>query len=433
MNLIARAKSIERTTAINLVIRGITLAGKFFLLLFLAKHLTTEQYGIWGIFTTSVALSLYLVGLDFYTYSSRTILQLPVGERSAQLRDQLLFYLMSYVTLFPLLSLLFVGHVMEPKLMLFFYVILVFEHLAQESFRTFVVFSKPIIANIILFLRTGSWAFILLIAWSLGAHNLETMKAVLFFWMGGGLAALITSIVMLSRFPFKPVRRIPVNWRWIWDGLKVSLFYFVGTVGYKIIEFSDRYFINYYHTSTDVGIYTFYANMANLIEIFVYTSVIIIFSPVLIESFHRNNYEYRMAHARFSKQVFWFNVLSAVLLGIGIIPILHVVKKPEYFNNLPTLAILAASEIVYNFSLIFHYILYVRKHDASIIKSTIAASVINILLNFILIPPFNIIGAAISTLLSYGIILVMKAYYSRNVPEGMQIIFFRFLKRRKPP
>ncbi|MBK9455474.1 MAG: hypothetical protein IPO24_07730 [Bacteroidetes bacterium] len=143
-------------TSANLGIRGATLIGKFLLVYFLADQLTVEQNGVWGIFTTSIALSLYVVGLDFYTYSSRRILDFKEEDRSPMLRDQLVFYFISYLVLFPILGLLFVFNVIDIKFAIFFYAILIFEHLAQEAYRTFVVFSKPIIANIILFLRTGS-------------------------------------------------------------------------------------------------------------------------------------------------------------------------------------------------------------------------------------------------------------------------------------
>ena len=91
-----------RLVSSNLFIRGVTLGGKFIFIIFLAKNLTTDQLGEWGLFTTSIALSLYLVGLDFYTYSTRSLLEYPIEKRGAMLRDQMVFYLIGYAILFPL-------------------------------------------------------------------------------------------------------------------------------------------------------------------------------------------------------------------------------------------------------------------------------------------------------------------------------------------
>lgn len=422
----------NKATTVNLFIRGLTLAGKFFLVIFLAKHLTEAQLGEWGIFTTSVSLSLYLIGLDFYTYSSRTILEYPMEDRKRFLRDQFIFYILSYIILFPLLSLLFVFHIIEYKLLVFFYVILVFEHLAQEAYRTFVVFSKPVWANMILFLRTGSWTYILLSVWFIGFDELKTLKTVLFFWIAGGATALVTTIFFISRLHFHSTKEIPVNWQWIKTGIKVSLLYFVATISFKIIELADRYFIDYYHSKEMVGIYTFYANMANMIEIFVHTSTIIIFSPLLIDSFIKDKSAYFNTFKKFTGNIILFSFISVAALAVIMYPVLvYVIDKESYTTHLDSFVVLAASEILFNVSLIFHYILYVRKNDFSIVKATVMAAFTNILLNFIFIPPFGINGAAFSTFLSFVMLVLMKAYYARKLPETTQIFFMKFLYGRK--
>jgi|JI9StandDraft_1071089.scaffolds.fasta_scaffold05639_2 O-antigen/teichoic acid export membrane protein len=431
MNIVEKMKRTNWITSANLGIRGATLIGKFLLVYFLADQLTVEQNGVWGIFTTSIALSLYVVGLDFYTYSSRRILDFKEEDRSPMLRDQLVFYFISYLVLFPILGLLFVFNVIDIKFAIFFYAILIFEHLAQEAYRTFVVFSKPIIANIILFLRTGSWAYLILILWTAGVDELKSLRWLYLFWMCGGIAALAVSLYFLAKFKFKSVKHIPIDWKWIKQGIKVSLLFFIGTVGYKIIEFADRYFIDYYHTKEEVGVYTFYANMCNIVETFVHTAVIIIFSPRLIETFHKSNYDYRKTLAQFAKQVVIYTIIIGVALAILIIPLLKSLENDEYIRDYNAFVVLVLSKMVLNFSLIFHYILYVRKNDFPIIKATIIACVINILLNFILIPTMSIMGAALATLTSFLIVMLMKMYYTRNLPEAKQIIYLRFLRQRR--
>jgi len=431
MKLIDTIKRTNLITTANLTIRGATLIGKFLLVYFLAKNLTVEQYGVWGIFTTSIALSLYVVGLDFYTYSSRRILDFDVADRSPMLRDQLVFYLISYLVLFPLLGLLFVFNVIELRFAIFFYAILLFEHLAQEAYRTFVVFSKPITANIILFLRTGFWAYLLLILWMSGFDGLRNLKATYLFWLGGGASAVGVSLFFLAKIKFKSVRHIPIDWGWIKQGIKVSSLFFIGTVGYKVIEFADRYFIDFYHTKEAVGVYTLYANMCNIIETFVHTAVIITFSPRLIETFHKNNYDYRKTLGQFAKQVVVYSILIAIALSLLIIPMFRSLEDPLYMQDYNVFLVLVLSKIILNFSLIFHYILYVRKNDFPIIKATVLAAVINILLNFILIPSMNIMGAALATVISFLIVMFMKMYYTRNLPEAKQIIYLRFLRNKK--
>ncbi|MFI5172064.1 MAG: polysaccharide biosynthesis C-terminal domain-containing protein, partial [Chitinophagales bacterium] len=277
----------------------------------------------------------------------------------------------------------------------------------------------------------GMWAYLLLLLWWVGFDELRNLKTVYLFWIGGGLSALMVSLYFLAQIKFKSVKHIPVDWKWIRQGIKVSSLFFIGTVGYKIIEFADRYFILYYHNEEDVGVYTFYANMCNIVETVVHTAVIIIFSPRLIETFHKNNYDYRKTLAQFAKQVVIYTFLIAIGLSILIVPMLRSLDDPQYLADYNVFVVLVLSKMILNFSLIFHYILYVRKNDFPIIKATILASVINILLNFILIPSMSIMGAALATVISFLIIMLMKMYYTRNLPEARQIIYLRFLRKRK--
>ena len=88
-------------------------------------------------------------------------------------------------------------------------------------------------------------------------------------------------------------------------------------------------------------------------------------------------------------------MLAAVFLAITIVPIISFLHKDEFYQELPVFAVMCLSEMVFNFTLIFHYILYVRKRDRSIVWATIIAAVVNMALNFLLIPPYGIMGAAL--------------------------------------
>ncbi|MFN3940265.1 MAG: polysaccharide biosynthesis C-terminal domain-containing protein, partial [Chitinophagales bacterium] len=167
------------------------------------------------------------------------------------------------------------------------------------------------------------------------------------------------------------------------------------------------------------------------VEIIVHTAVVIVFSPKLIENFHHSNYEYRMTQSRFTKQMALFTFLSAGFLLVIIYPIILFLNNDAFLADFDAFIVLVIAEMIFNGSLIFHYILYVRKSDVSIVKATIAAAVLNILLNFILIPEYSILGAAMASLFSFTALMFAKMYYSRHYPEARRIIFLQFKRRKK--
>jgi len=65
-----------------------------------------------------------------------------------------------------------------------------------------------------------------------------------------------------------------------------------------------------------------------------------------------------------------------------------------------------------NFSFIPHYLLYVKEKDKFILYGTISGTILNIMLNLILIPQYGIIGSAYSILISYITVLTSKILFN---------------------
>lgn len=424
MGLLTELKSTFLLSSKNLFLRGITLGAKFLLLIFLAKYVSTAELGQWGIITTSIALALYVVGLDFYTFSSRAMLEKNPQERPPMLRDQFLFYLLNYVLLYPLLSILFLLHIIDEKFIFIFYIILTLEHLGQEAYRTLIVFSKPVEAHILLFLRNGAWAYLLIILWLLGFESGKNMETVFYFWMGGGILTLALAAYYFIKFQFLKSYTTPVNWTWLKQGLRVSALLFSGTIGYKIIDFADRYFLQFYRTEEEVGVYIFYANLCNLVETIVYSSVLVIFTPKLIEQFHKNAPEYKNTFQKFSNHIYLYTFFSVLLLCVAIYPVLLYLQKDEFIKNLPTFFLLIAGKSILNISMIYHYMLYIRRNDKRIVLATTGAALLNIVLNFLLIPALGMLGAALATLLSLCCMLIAKKFYCTTFEETIRLPLF---------
>lgn len=66
---------------INFSLRGATFGTRFLIIFFLAKYLDPAEAGLYGIFTASVGYAMYFVGLDFYTYVCREIVETPSTQR----------------------------------------------------------------------------------------------------------------------------------------------------------------------------------------------------------------------------------------------------------------------------------------------------------------------------------------------------------------
>lgn len=389
---------IAKTAFINISLRGLTLASKFILLLNMARLFTTAELGIYGLFTTTIGLFLYLAGIDFYMFSSREILAHPRIEWSRLIRDQFLFYVVTYLLVIPITTIVFIGGFLPWKYLIWFNLLLVLEHLGREVYRALLILSQPVIANIALFLQNGIWVYALLTLMCLRpeTRNLTTLWLV---WAVGIIVSLVFEVYWLRDLDWQSAIRTSVDWAWIKQGISVSLPLLGGTLTALGITVVDRYGLKLYWGSEAVGIYTFYASLANTLQGFIDTGVITIFYPQIVATYQQGlEKEYRQLMNQLTRIIALLALILSALAIAFIYPVLALVHKPIYAANLPVYWVLLASAIVTVFGLIPHYGLYAKRLDKAIISSNIVGLLVAVLVNLLLVPKFGSIGAAFATL-----------------------------------
>ena len=400
---------------INLALRGITLGSKFLLSIYLVKFLSLEANGEYGIFVATISMLTYVLGLDFYSFNNREILQEKSSESGKKIKNQFVLFTLVYLIILPLLYVFGLFDFIGQKYILLFYLILVFDHISIELYRLLVVFSKPIQANINLFLRTGIWILVLIFAWHNDFEDLKNLNSVFNLWLVGSFISVIYSIYSLSTVGISIPWKEKIETKWILKGLKIALPFFIATLSYKIIQFADRYMVEFYLGTKQTGIYYFFSNISMLIETFVQTTVVMIYSPKLIASLKKDKPFQIDIFKTFSKEIIIYSVIAVVCVCAIIYPLLYIVEKTELFLSISVFFVMVTTRFIFNISLIYHFKLYVAKKDSLIMTSTLFAVLVNISLNFILIPFYGLIGGALATLLSVLVMMGFKLFYAKKI------------------
>ena len=403
---------------LNLLFRGLAIAGRFLVLIGIGRYLSETELGIYGLFYTSIILAIYFIGLDFYTYNTREIIGREYTERLPLLRDQLVFHLLVYLVAIPLLLPVFYYDVIPFRFIIWFYLILIFEHLSQEFFRIFTALSKSVFANFITFIRSGAWAFVLAIAWIMHIESLINLHTIWIAWFLGSFVSVIISVIYLFKLNLGTIKHNRVNWPWIKKGILISLPFFVSSLCFRLIEHTNRYFIDFFQSKDLVGIFTLFASSANLISVIVFTTIIMVDYPVLYEYYiHRQNEDYLKRKKKFIRKVIYISLAAGILAAVLIHPLLYLIGKHEIYDpHIIVFYILIGANILYNLSLIPHYLLYIKKKDYQIMITTLAGLVVSLILNYLLVLWFAITGAALTMLISFFVILTLKwIIYKRDV------------------
>jgi len=225
-------------------------------------------------------------------------------------------------------------------------------------------------------------------------------------------------LVRVKVLPFESWR---VDFGFVKSAVKGSFIFLVASICYKVIEYSNRYFLMYFHSSFEVGIYSFFQNMVNLMDVFIYTAVVMIVLPKVIES--RSRQELKAYRARLSVMyggIFYGTFLVTIALLFLIDPFLRFIGKGELIDNIAIFKLLLLSAMILCLSLIGHYTLYVLNRDRAILLASFSGAALNVVLNLALIPDHGLLGAAISTLTSVSVMGGIKLYLAQRIePLGL--------------
>ena len=356
----------------NIAIQGSTLASRFLLVFLLARYLEPAQLGLYGLLTVTVGYSLYLLGFDFYIFTTRELVKRQPSDWGGLLTDQAALSGVFYVVFLPLLSLIFVWGLLPWSMALWFFPLLVLEHINQEFGRLLVALSQPLWASIVLFVRQGSWAIGITAVMAISPAT-RTVDHVFAAWTVGGVLASCVAAWRLHGMGIGGWRN-SVDWGWIKKGLKISLPFFLATLAIRGLFTVDRYWLQQLGGLDVVGAYVLFAGICGTLMTFLDAGVFSFTYPSLIKAHHDNDTE---LFRRGMRNLIWmtcgvalgFIVVSLVLLD----PLLAWMNKPFYVTHLELYPWLLAATVLYAFGMIPHYALYAQGLDRPIIASHLAS------------------------------------------------------------
>lgn len=403
-----------KSNIFNILIRLITMLSKFILVLYLAKHFTSEQLGIYGLFVVTISYSLYLVGIEFHRYSQRNLLGKPFSQWNELLKNQIVFYILSYCIFFPILFFIFFYDFLDYSIMVYFYFILLLEHITQEASRLLVTMKKPLEANIVTFIKAGIWVYIVIVLMYYN-ETLNELETIWIAWLIGNIISFYLIYRFTKELCWTNIIKSKINIFILKNGFRTSLPFLVVIIASRGIFTFDRYFIDYFFNKSLVGVYTFYIGIANAIQTFIDAGVVMYLYPKMIEAYNNKDF---IKYNKFKSEMFLGISVMFFIMMIGtyilIEYILEYINKDIYWNNLNILWFLCLSTFFINLSVVFDHSLYAKRNDKVLVKSSIYTLMLFILLVSIFIYQFNVLSIPLAMCCVFAFALSYKYYYDRK-------------------
>ena len=194
-------------------------------------------------------------------------------------------------------------------------------------------------------------------------------------------------------------------------GSKLSISF----LAFWILSFSDRYLIEYFASSDQVGFYSVGYAISEKTLNFLYTILMLAAYPIIIDNWENHGKEYT------SKLIteltkYFFIFCMPVLAMLIMIPekVLSLFASQTFIPGAKVLPLIACGIFINGLSqyVIKGFELYKKTNYIAVIA--LSVSILNIVLNIILIPRLGILGAAFSSCLSYLVYFVFAYLGTRS-------------------
>ena len=400
-------RDVVKTAAANMGIRGLTLASRGIFIVFFARFLKPSELGIYGLFASTIGLAIYILGFEFYTFTTREILARSQVTWAPMRRDQGVFHRLVYVSILPMLLLLFRGGVLPWPYVFWFYILLIGEHLGTELYRLLCTISRSSLANLIYFLRAGIWIYVF-VGWALIDPRARRLESVWILWCAGQVVSLIAGTWVVLRLDWARISGTRIDWTWLRRGMQTSFRLFIYAAALWGITTIDRQFLEKFSGPSMVGVYSFYMSIASAIVAFIEAGIVVPVYPRLIAAWNRDPAEFDRIYRSFNRIVWSSTICLIGAAAIGIRPVLRFIGKPIYSSHMDIFWILMGYAFV---SLVFrpqHFALYARGRDIHLTGSALAGLAAAALLDIWLGPAHGVAGIAIGTVAGFTVIAVWK-------------------------
>ena len=181
-----------------------------------------------------------------------------------------------------------------------------------------------------------------------------------------------------------------------------------------VLTLGDRFIIKYFYGDSSVGVYSLGHRIASVINMLILQSFQLGFIPIAYKKLNDPN-----AKRYFSKVLTYYTlilVFSALVVSLFSKELIRILAtNSEYWIAFVVVPIVSYAFVIkgiqYTFALSFHY---TKKTGYSAFVFVIGA-VINIILNIVLVQKYDFIGAAVSLLISIGIMMILSYILGQKV------------------
>ncbi len=413
----SKLKQIGKDSLIYGIGGGIAKGIGFFLLPIYTRLFTPEEYGTIEmlVIINSLLGAMLAVGLDtalsFYCFEQKTVGKKAQAQLVTAIVQWRLIWGTSIVliaTLFsPLINAWFFNDQLGWEYFLVAFLGALFAQFMQLSAAVFRLLYRPWRYIFVTLCATLGSAFItiILVIW--------LDYGILGYFIGFSVGSLIAALIgwWFAR-DYLDWSKWHISW---WPVLlRFGMPLVPGLFAMFFLSTSDRWFINYYLTPKELGIYAVAAKIAMIITAFldIMTKAFMPHSMDIIQYKDKKQAD-RLLEVLL--RYFGFLFFSLVILLAVLSPfIISILAPAEYYDSFKIVGLLSLSSVFYGLTYFSSLGCWKAKKTYLYTLSVTLSFFINIALNWLFVPRYGLIGAAVATAMGTFFLAILSFYFSHK-------------------
>jgi len=225
------------------------------------------------------------------------------------------------------------------------------------------------------------------------------------------ISALIFSIIL----SFDLLRQVGLSFSFSLslEMIKYSFPLIFSNIFRVIVNESDKYFINYFFSPWETGLFSLAQKVGSSIHTLITSPFVQTYMPRRFEIMKKKDAKQVYAHVSF----YYLLIISTIGLVLSIFSpeIIKLMTTKDYFSATKYIPFIVLSLVVFGMKYHFQIGIMIHKKTKIIAYINACSTVVNILLNWILIRHYGIWGAIISINVAYGVITILDYIYSQKI------------------
>lgn len=240
------------------------------------------------------------------------------------------------------------------------------------------------------------------------------------------ISTLICYIILLPLIVKK--ERIRFSFKRLKEMLNFGLPLIPAGIALWIVNLSDRYFLKWFSSLSEVGLYSLGYNFGMLLQVLLVEPFKLAWNPFMFSVAKLDD-----AKRIYARVLVYFTLIGmafVLLLSIFSKEILSIIATQKFIKGYKVIPLISLSYLLLGMCSILVAGIHIVKKTKYATLSIIITCPINLLLNYLLIPSFGMMGAAFATILSCLFLSLLYFHFSQKlypIPHEFGRIGFIFI------